>query len=474
MRFVPISSAKQGMVLSKAIYDEDHRRLLAPNMELTDEFIGRLKERGLAGFYIEDDLTKDIIIKEAIPEELRSKAVDCLVRQDIDATVGVASQIVDELRSSDVISIDLIDLRTFDEYTYRHSVNVAVLSTIVGIGMNLNNQTLLELCTAAILHDLGKLEVDQDIVHKPGRLTKQEYEIMKTHSFMSYERIKDKPEITARTKAAVLYHHENFDGTGYPKGLKGDEIHLLARIIHVVDVYDALTTARPYKSAYTPLESMDYLVSGIGTMFDGDVVNAFKRLVPIYPKGFSVALSNGEDAIIVENHMEDMSRPIVRTYDGETIDLANTSLDDDLYIVGINEEDIYEETIQFKKTRKHILIIDDMTVNLRIMDGILRDKYKVSCAKTVQQAVKLLYRRRPDLVLIDVDMPEINGLDAVKLIREDIDDTLQFMFVTSLSGSETVRKMKEANVSGYILKPFKPVFFLDKISEALGDGSVLR
>lgn len=473
MRFIPISRAKAGMVLSKTIFDSEHRILLGAYMALTEEFISRLKERGFPGFYIEDDLTKDIIINEAISEELRGQAVSALVRNDIDATLDAVQQIVEQLRNSNIISLDLIDLRSFDEYTYRHSVNVAVLSTIVGIGMNLNNQTLVELCTAAILHDLGKLRIDNSILNKPGTLTDEEYATMKTHSQLSYELIKDKPEITARTKAAVLFHHENMDGSGYPKGLKGEDIHLLARIIHVVDVYDALTTARPYKSAYSPLESTEYLMSGSGIMFDGDVVRTFIKYVPVYPKGVSVILSNGEEAVVLENHMEDMLHPIVRTLSGQEIDLAAQTVGKKLSIIRAIDNDLDPQSRAARRKKKHILIIDDMIVNLRAMEGILRDKYKVSVAKNVQQAVKFMYRRRPDLIILDIDMPEIDGLEAVKLIAQDIDSSIPFVFVTALAGRETVRKAREAGARDYILKPYKPLYLLDRVSRVLGDGTIV-
>lgn len=472
MRFVPITRAVPGMVLSKRIYDAQQRVLLGANMELTQDFIDKLAERGLPGFYIEDNFTKDILIEDVIPEELRGRAVDSLVKSDIDGTLNAVCEIVENLRSMDMISIDMLDLRTFDEYTYRHSVNVAILATIVGIGMNLTKDSLVELCAAAILHDIGKLQIDPDILNKPSRLTADEYEVMKTHSNRSYEMIKNKIEITARTKVGVLHHHENVDGTGYPLGLKGSDIHFFARIIHVVDVYDALTTARPYKSAYSPLESTEYLISGKEVMFDPEVVDAFTKYVPIYPKGMSVILSTDEEAVVVENHMNNMARPVIRTLDGKDIDLLSEEASG-INIISILDNS-YSARSEFKRdTRKRILVIDDMLVSLKTVEVMLGDIYRVSTAKSAEQAMQFMKRNRPDLILMDIDMPGMNGIELVAKIRKEIDDTIPVVFISALSSKEIVLKSKQVNAADYILKPFTSLYLLDRVSQVLGEEFVV-
>lgn len=471
MRFIPISRAVPGMVLSKTIFDAHHHVLLGADMELTQEFIDRLESRGLPGFYIEDELTKDIVIEEVISEELRGRAVDSLVRCDIDATVNVVKEIVEELRTSNMLSLDLVDLRTFDEYTYRHSVNVAVLATIVGIGMNMNQESLEELCTAAILHDLGKLQIDAEILNKPSRLTAEEYAVMKTHSQLSYELIKNKLELSAKTKVAVLQHHENFDGTGYPMGLKGDEIYPFARIIHVVDVYDALTTARPYKSAYSPMESMEYLKGGVGIMFDREAVEAFMKYVPVYPKGNSVVLSTGDEAVVVENHMCNMTRPIVRTEDGNDLDLAKKE-NSDIGITKLLDNSFTSHSYKRDK-RKHVLVVDDMVVNLKSVETILGETYRVSAARSADQALAFLLRKRPDIILMDIDMPGMDGLALTNLIKEKYDSSIPIIFVTALSNKEIVIKSKNIEAQDYVLKPFKPLYLLDRVSRLIGDELVV-
>lgn len=473
MRFIPIGRAVPGMVLSKEIFDAKHQVLLFRNMELTQEFIDKLQQRGLPGFYIDDDISKDIVIEETVPTELRSLAVDALMNNDIDGALNAVQDIVYCLRNAKAISLDLMELRTFDDYTYAHSVNVAILATVVGIGMNLTEKALIELCTAAILHDMGKLKISSDILNKPSRLTPEEYEIMKKHSELSYDLIKNKLEISAKSKFAVLFHHENIDGSGYPKGLKGEEIHLFARIIHVVDVYDALTTARPYKSAYSPLESIEYLMGGCGIMFDPEIVKAFMKYIPIYPKGISVMLSNGEEAIVVSNHFDNMSRPIVRTLDGRDIDLMNDRDALNITIVRTFDNSYTARAGAKRDTRKHVLIVDDMIVNLKAAEGILNELYRVSAARSATQALSFLKRKRPDLILMDIDMPEMNGIDLAKKIKSEFDSTIPIIFVSSLSNRDVILRSKEAHAEDYVLKPYRALYLLDRVSRVLGDDNVV-
>ncbi|MEG1741871.1 MAG: HD-GYP domain-containing protein [Acetivibrio sp.] len=320
MRYVSMEKVEPGMVLGKSVYDEADRVLLGAANILTRDFIDKLEIRGFQGLYIDDEISKGINIEETISVELRNRGAKSVKECNIDVSLDVAKSIVDQMISSKSISLDLIDLRTFDDYTYRHSVNVAVLCTVIGIGMNLNQKELVELCAAAIFHDLGKLQVPDEILNKPARLTTEEYEIIKEHPRLSYDIIKGRWDISARTKVGVLHHHENEDGSGYPDGLVSNQIYLYAKIIHVADVYDALTSKRPYKKPYALSDAAEYLMTGYGVLFDEKVVEAFLKYVPIYPKGMEVVLSDGREGIIAENTTNTL-RPKVRLLDGTEIDL---------------------------------------------------------------------------------------------------------------------------------------------------------
>lgn len=320
MRYITMDNIEPGMILAKSVFDEAERVLLGAKSVLTREFIQKLELRGFQGLYIDDELSKGIDIEETITVELRNRGVKSLKECNIDESLEVAKCIVDQIVNSKSISLDLIDLRTFDDYTYRHSVNVAVLSTVIGIGMSMKHKDLVDLCAAAIFHDLGKLQIPPEILNKPGKLTNEEYEIMKQHPILSYNLLKDRWDVSARTKVGVLYHHENEDGSGYPSGLHSSQILIFAKIIHVADVYDALTAKRPYKKPYALSEAAEYIMAHYGVMFAPEVVKAFLKCVPVYPKGMEIVLSDGRKGIVVKNTRNTL-RPVVRLMDGTQINL---------------------------------------------------------------------------------------------------------------------------------------------------------
>ncbi len=324
MRYINIEKVESGMVLAKEVFDDDGRVLLAANTILTKEYIIRLSIRGYQGVYIEDELSRGIQIDEVISIELRNEGAKAVKEGNIDSLKSIAKNIVSQLLEKDKsISLDIKDLRTYDNYTYKHSVNVAVISTIIGIYLSYDEESLYELCLAALMHDIGKTKIDPGIINKPGRLSMMEYRIVQEHARYSYDILDENYLISARTKQAVLHHHENEDGTGYPDRLVGDEIPPYAKIIHVADVYDALTSKRPYKKPYALSEAIEYLMGGSNVLFDRKAVEAFLEAVPVYAKGIDVLMTNGERAIVVSNTSNPL-RPIVRLVDsGKDIDLSN-------------------------------------------------------------------------------------------------------------------------------------------------------
>ncbi len=323
MRYITMEKAEPGMVLAKPIYDKSNRILISKHKELTAALIQKLELRGFPGLYIEDSLSEGIIIEDAIPVELRNQGVDTLRRGDIDGTLEVAKRIVEHILINSGVSLDLMDLRNYDDYTYRHCVNVSVISSIIGLKMGFNHFQMEELACAAIFHDLGKVLIEAEIINKASKLTKSEYEIVKEHSRHSFDLLRNHWNISSKTRISVLYHHENEDGTGYPKGLKGEQIPLYSKIIHVADVYDALTSKRPYKDPYARAEALEYLLGSCDCMFDARVVHAFHKAVPIYPKGITLQLSNGQEGIVIENTSNPL-RPVVRLFNGEEINLNNS------------------------------------------------------------------------------------------------------------------------------------------------------
>lgn len=336
MRIIPVDMVQEGSYLGKTIFDNEGRILLKKGFTLKRSLLKKIKENGISHIYISDN-ANDIEISDALRPELRQKSVNLLkgIFESIDASspthniqlddvCNVSEEILNDILKNDNILISLIDIKNMDNYTYQHSVNVAVISVIIGVGLNLSRDELSHLCIGAILHDIGKVLIPNEIIKKPGALTDTEFKKIKTHSQKGYEYIYDCPNISKKSKEIIRYHHEKFNGTGYPQGLSGHEIPLLARIAGVADVYDALTSNRPYRTPIMAHEAIEYIMANCGTAFDIDIVSVFAKLIVPYPKGTLVSLSNGDTCIVEDNNVDYPLRPILKVVESKIREVNTT------------------------------------------------------------------------------------------------------------------------------------------------------
>jgi HD-GYP domain-containing protein (c-di-GMP phosphodiesterase class II) len=208
--------------------------------------------------------------------------------------------------------INVLDIRTYDDYTYAHSLNVAILATVIGKVLGLSRQSLYELAMAAVLHDTGKMFIDKKILNKPGKLTPDEFSEIKKHCALGFNFLSQNLNIVETCKTTALQHHEAYDGNGYPSGLSGNDIHLFGRIVCVADVYDALTSDRPYHKAMLPSDAIEFIMSEYNSKFDPEIVDAMIKKIAPYPLGTCVKLSNGLDAIVVKNYESSSLRPVLK------------------------------------------------------------------------------------------------------------------------------------------------------------------
>lgn len=475
MRFILVGNLKEGMSLATDVSDGQGRTIIGSGAILTDHYIEKIKNFGIAGVYISDDLSEDIIIEPVITPELRNAGIQSIANQDLDGCAQVARDIVREIISKKNLTLDMTDMRSFDNYTYAHSVNVGILSCVIGMEFKLPEEELENLVLAGLLHDLGKLDIPKEIVHKPSRLTADEYAIMQKHPEFSYFKLISKPDIPGSVKMAVLLHHENMDGSGYPNGIPGKEIPLYARILHVADVYDGLISTKAYQKGYSPNEAVEYLMGAGGIMFDREIVMKFKDVIPLYPKGSEVSLSNGMVGVVIDNSREHNLRPIIRVLEsGKEIDLydrrnANLTICSWEGIGGDQLEKNEEERSQMiNKKKPRILIVDDMVANLQMLRSGLKDEYEVVLAKTGQQALFYIKSNKiPDLILMDIDMPQMNGIETTKEIRKIQKKDIPVMFVTSVTEKSVVLACKELNAAGYIIRPYQPAYVKSEIERIL-------
>jgi len=343
MRFVPTSCVREGMILGKDLYNNIGDLMLAKGIVLTAEYIKAIKNLKYNGIYIDDDISKDIPVINIISEKVRVDAIGAIKNifthvekgnsidiKHIEATMEQVKRIVDQLFNNKELMVNMVDIKVFDDYTYYHSVNVAVLSIILGIALGMKEEDLCNLGYAAIFHDIGKVFIDKDILNKPGSLTEEEYELIKSHSTFGYEYLKKGNKVPIESYVGVLDHHERYGGGGYPSGIKEDLISYFGRIIAVADAYDALTSDRPYREALLPSEAMEYVMGSVSTLFDPDIVKVFVRKIAPYPIGTCVRLSNGMVGIVVENYEDLCMRPLIRVFQdqGEEIEPYEIQLSD--------------------------------------------------------------------------------------------------------------------------------------------------
>jgi HD-GYP domain-containing protein (c-di-GMP phosphodiesterase class II) len=224
--------------------------------------------------------------------------------------------------------IDVFDIKPFASYESCHAAMVMILSVAIGIKLKMSEAQLYDLGTAALLHDIGTAFLPEGILNRPGRLTDEEFDMVKNHVRKGYEYLIYSHSLSEAASVGVMQHHENYDGTGYPDGLRRKNISVYGRIIAVTDVYDALVSKRSFRQAMYPAQALDIIEQQSDRKFDPDIVGALASFVAPYPSGTIVSLKTGETCIVKRNYQEDLSRPLLRVYNekssaGQLIDLHN-------------------------------------------------------------------------------------------------------------------------------------------------------
>ena len=246
-----------------------------------------------------------------------SKAVLAACRMNKKIEINMVKECVDELVDSVVRNRDallaLMKLKRFDDYTYTHSLNVSVLAVSTGRSLGLDEETLKVLGLGTMFHDVGKTKIPGYILNKPGKLTDDEFIVMRDHASLSARIIMDqKLNVPDLVLKVARHHHERSDGSGYPDHLKGDEIPPLVTICGLSDVYDALTSDRVYHKGRSPQEALKFIYSLRDTHFQGQWVDRFVQSVGIYPPGSVVELSTGQIAVVMEGNQEALNAPLLK------------------------------------------------------------------------------------------------------------------------------------------------------------------
>lgn len=224
------------------------------------------------------------------------------------------------LESSGVINY-LQMVERDSEYQFHHSMNVAVMCGVIGKWLGIKGDELQELIMAGLLHDIGNTQIDAKIINKPGPLTEEEMKVVRTHTVLGYQMVKDRKSISSNIAQGILQHHERVDGTGYPLKLTKERIHRFAKIIAIADTYDAMTSDRVYRAKVSPFNVVETMMEEMYNKLDPEICTVFLNNVRDYFVGNIVQLSDGRQAEVVYISPIATARPTVRTAEGEFLDL---------------------------------------------------------------------------------------------------------------------------------------------------------
>lgn len=340
MRFIPIDYLHGNEVIAVNILNANLHILVRKGTALSHKMIDRIKDYGIQSVYIEDEKMSQFLksdISDTIHPEIRSSSVFKL-RDAFDTfekqiniqkkslRFGDSGQLlfkklketsknlIDEVLKNKKHLITMNDIKSISSYHYEHAVNVAVLSLIIGAEIGLNSDALESLTFGALMIDMGSRWVEESLLLSSKKLETYELYEIRNHVKYGYSYLTENTTFNAHVKSILMHHHERMNGSGYPKALLAADIHPLAKIIMIADVYDALTSDRPYRKAYNQHEAIEYIMGNAGTLFDFKLASIFARKVIPYPIGSYVLLSNGQKGIVTANNNDYPLRPIVRTF----------------------------------------------------------------------------------------------------------------------------------------------------------------
>lgn len=364
MLLLSVDDLKPGMRLGRGIWTADSQLLLGPGVVLKDEFIRQIAQRGYSSVWIEDEDTQDIPYQENLSEATRLAAISSMIevfnaaspitralKQEsivevkktlrggrfhevlrnhpaLDQLIDSIEKVVDEVLHLDVLS-GLQSIRSHDAYTFHHCLDMAVGALMIGRRLFFNRDQLRNLATGCVLHDIGKIFVDDAILNKPGMLNPEEFKRMKDHTVLGYLLIKDNLRIGILPAHIAYQHHERQDGTGYPRGLRGNNkirtgrerygggrMTMMGEIAAVADFYDACCSDRPYRKGFPPDRVWQMIRERAGTHFNREIADVFLASLPVYPVGISVVVTEGRyqwyRGVVAHVSPAALDQPVVR------------------------------------------------------------------------------------------------------------------------------------------------------------------
>lgn len=362
MKLVKTIQLEVGMITAKPVKTKHGQLIVSEDTPLTDQLIARISFYGIDHIYVEGEeevpskpAEKGNVQAPTYSQRIKGSQLFQNFQFDYTMTIGKIKSSFDPLLAEDhrffdkqealdmVMpllsqlhnSIEMFDMlhnmRAVDDSVYAHSLNVALIARMLGRWLKLPKDDLNLLVIAGILHDIGKTQIPEEILNKPGKYTKEEFDLVKQHPVIGFEILNRLPAgvINTKVKKATLQHHERCDGTGYPQQLKSKDIDPLSQIIAIADVYDAMTAARSYRQPLCPFQVIAAFEDDGLTKYDPKIILTFLEHIATTYQSNRVLLNDGRAGDIVLLNKHALSRPIVRVSKEECVDLSH---EPELYI----------------------------------------------------------------------------------------------------------------------------------------------
>ena len=326
MRLVNTRYVEEGSVLARPVINSSGKILLQTGVRMTASYIERLMTMGYDVLFIQDDRLEDVELHMSITGQTREvayktiKHVSSYIESGLEGSLVVANvrstvqQMINDLLFSADILGNLTEIQGYDNYTFHHSINTTIIGLVLGIASGFSEQKLIEFGMGILMHDIGKILIPENILNKKTPLTKEEFEEIKRHTINGFEILRKNNDFGLLSAHVAFQHQEKWDGSAYPRGLKGSEIHEYGRLAAIADVYEALTSKRVYRKAIEPNEAFEYIVSQSKTHFDPRALVVFKKHIAVYPSGSGILLSNGQRGNVVKQNPAFPNRPFVRMF----------------------------------------------------------------------------------------------------------------------------------------------------------------
>lgn len=343
MRAIEVENMQEGMKIARTIYDDTGRVLLSAGTVLSNLYIKKLKEYGIPFIYVEDEIIGSLEVEDLIHDQVRIQTVKALkqviacaaMRSDVDLKPisQMVNKILDDLKGTNIL-VQLMDIRSPNMYVYNHSVGVCVLSILTGRALQLDELKIKTLGMGAILHDIGK-----------SLSTGPE------HTIHGFEILRNNKLLNIMVSHVAYQHHEKYDGTGFPRQLKGEDIHLFAAITSISNVYDNLVSHPEPEKRLLPYQALEVIMAESGRAFHPEVVKAFSQNIAPYPVGTAVLLNNGAVGVVTNVPRDFPTRPLIKLI----TDKVGVLLTDFPEIDLLEENTLFVNGILSEKERQNIV-----------------------------------------------------------------------------------------------------------------------